>query len=71
LGIKARIFAGGINSGGYRSTNSQISLKPEGDVFVAGSDRALQLLALCHAAVSDTWYLVGRFRELIAYATRN
>jgi hypothetical protein len=29
-----------------------------------------QLLALCHAAVSDPWYLEGRFRELIARATR-
>jgi hypothetical protein len=37
----------------HRPTNSQISLKPEGDVFVAGSDSAQQLLALCHAAVSD------------------
>jgi len=47
-------------------TNSQISLKPEGDVFVAGSDSAQQLLALCHGAVSDPWYLEGWFRELIA-----
>ena len=39
--------------------------------FVAGSDSAQQLLALCHAAVSDPWYLEGRFRELIACATRN
>ena len=54
----------------HRPTNSQISLKPEGDVFVAGSDSAQQLLALCHAAVSDPWYLEGRFRELIACATR-
>ena len=53
----------------HRPTNSQISLKPEGDVFVAGSDSAQQLLALCHAAVSDPWYLEGRFRELIACAT--
>jgi hypothetical protein len=30
-----------------RPTNSQISLKPEGDVFVAESDSAQQLLALC------------------------
>jgi hypothetical protein len=43
----------------HRPTNSQISLKPEGDVFVAGSDSAQQLLALCHAAVSDPWYLKG------------
>ena len=55
----------------HRPTNSQISLKPEGDVFVAGSDSAQQLLALCHAAVSDPWYLEGRFRELIARATRH
>jgi hypothetical protein len=41
------------------------------DVFVAGSDRAQQLLALCHAAVSDPWYLEGRFRELIECATRH
>jgi len=34
----------------HRPTNSQISLKPEGDVFVAGSDSAHQLLAPCHAA---------------------
>jgi hypothetical protein len=38
-----------------RPTNSQISLKPKGDVFVAGRDSAQQLLALCHAAVSDPW----------------
>src|SRR5262245_8221006 len=55
----------------HRPTNSQISLKPEGDVFVAGSDSAQQLLALCHPAVSDPWYLEGRFRELIACATRH
>ena len=54
----------------FRPTNSQISLKPEGDVFVAGSDSAQQLLALCHAAVSNPWYLEGRFRELIARAIR-
>ena len=30
-----------------------------------------KLLALCHAAVSDPWYLEGRFRELIACATRH
>jgi hypothetical protein len=30
----------------HRPTNTQISLKPEGDVFVAGSDSAQQLLAL-------------------------
>jgi hypothetical protein len=47
----------------HRLTNSQISLKPEGDVFVAGSDSAQQLLALCHAAVSDPGYLEGWFRE--------
>jgi hypothetical protein len=40
-------------------------MKPEGDVFVAGSDSAQQLLALCHAAVSRPWYFEGRFRELI------
>jgi hypothetical protein len=40
----------------HRPTNSQISLKPEGDVFVAGSDSAQQLLALCDAG-SDPWYL--------------
>ena len=45
--------------------------KPEGDVFVAGSDSAQQLLGLWHAAVSDPWYLKGRFRELIARATRH
>ena len=39
--------------------------------FVAGSDSAQQLLALCHAAVSDPWHLEGRFRELIACATRH
>ena len=44
-------------------------MKPEGDVFVAGSDSAQQLLALCHAAVSGPWYFEGRFRELIARAT--
>ena len=55
----------------HRPTNSQISLKPEGDVFVAGSDSTQQLLARCHAAVSDPWYLEGRFRELIACATRH
>src|SRR5207244_4042156 len=43
----------------HRPTNSQISLKPEGDVFVAGSDMAQLLLALCHAAVSDPWFLEG------------
>ena len=41
-------------------------MKPEGDVFVAGSDSAQQLLALCHEAVSGPWYFEGRFRELIA-----
>jgi hypothetical protein len=30
----------------HRPTNSQISLKPEGDFFIAGSDSAQQLLAL-------------------------
>jgi hypothetical protein len=37
----------------HRPTSSQILLKPEGDVFVAGSDSTQQLLALCHAAESD------------------
>ncbi len=37
----------------------------------SGSDSAQQLLALCHAAVSDPWCLEGRFRELIACATRH
>jgi len=40
-----------------------VSLKPEGDVFVAGRDSAQQLLARCHAAVSEPWYLEGRFRN--------
>jgi hypothetical protein len=47
----------------HRPTNSQISLKPEGDVFLAGSDSAQQLLALYHAVVSDPGYLKGWFRE--------
>jgi hypothetical protein len=55
----------------HRPTNSQILLKPEGDVFVAGSDSAQHLLALCHAVVSDPWCLAGRFQGLIARATRH
>src|SRR3990170_3596495 len=42
-----------------RPTNSQISLKPEGEVFVAGRDSAQQLRALCHAALSDPGVLGG------------
>jgi hypothetical protein len=38
---------------------------------VAGSDSTQQLLALCRAAVSDPWYLEGRFRELIGCAARH
>jgi hypothetical protein len=53
----------------HHPTNSQISLKPEGDFFIAGSDSAQQVLALCHATVSDSWYLEGWFRELIARDT--
>src|SRR4051794_27124326 len=53
----------------HRPTNSQTSVKPEGDVFAAGSGSAQKLLALCHTAVSDPWYLEVRFRELIARAT--
>jgi hypothetical protein len=53
----------------HRPTKSQISLKTEGDFFVAGSDSAQQLLALCHAAVAIHGSLEGRLRELIACAT--
>jgi hypothetical protein len=39
--------------------------------LLRGSDSTQQLLALCCAAVSDPWYLEGRFRELIGCATRH
>jgi|GEM_PF-4027494 len=52
----------------FSRTHSQTGLKPEGVVVVAGNDRAQQLLA-CHAAVSNAWYLEGRFRESIAWAS--
>lgn len=43
-----------------------IALEPEDGVFMAGSDSARELIALCHAAVADPWYLEGWFAKLIA-----
>jgi hypothetical protein len=41
-----------------------LAFVPEGEVIVAGSDSAQQLLALCHDAIRDPWVLEGWFRGL-------
>lgn len=41
-----------------------LALVPEGEAIVAGSGSAQQLMALCHDATRDPWFLDGWFRGL-------
>jgi hypothetical protein len=58
-------FTPGLLNDLMRST-AQASLQPEDNVFLEGSDSAEKLLALCHEAIADPWYLEGWFQQMIA-----